>query len=57
MAKDERKFYQTKTFYGCLLIALAGALESLGINGALPDAINIVGLPAVIYTVADRLRK
>ena len=58
MAK-KRKFWKTKTFWGCFALFIAGGLEAIGLTGIAEVVRNVcmaIGVPLTAYGVADRLK-
>ena len=56
---DKRKMWQTKTFWGCLLLFLAGGLEAVELGSwatFVQQLSTVLGIPLTVYGVADRLR-
>lgn len=60
MVKDNREFWKTKTFWGCVCVFIAGGLQAVNL-GALANIVQqvamVIGLPLTVYGVADRLKK
>jgi len=57
---DKRSFWQTKTFWGCVALFIAGGLETIGVTGSLTivqQIATVVGIPLTAYGAADRLKK
>ena len=57
---DDRQFWQTKTFWGCVALFIAAGLEAIGVTGALgivQQLASVIGMPLTAYGGLDRLRK
>lgn len=58
-AVDNRPFWKTKTFWGCVLVGVAAATQAAGLTGIASQiglVAGILGVPFTVYAVADRLR-
>lgn len=57
---DTRSFWKTKTFWGTVLLFIAGGLEAINLGGwtsVIAAIAAVFGIPWTVYAVADRFRK
>ncbi len=52
---NNKPFYKSMTFYGCLGIFVGGGLEALGSGGAIATTLQLAGIPVAGYGIRRAL--